>query len=197
MNSLATTCWSTYGPEVPNGVIATLTADSPACATSSSHDQPSVRSVSTRSALAISPHISASPRSTDRLSAARYPNKAPGAPPADHNRTGSPCGGSILTTSAPASTNILPQYDAAMPLDSSTTRHSSSGAISSVAESRRPAGHPGGRDGARRGLPLPRECRHACPRVTIALAGLVPHMCDDVDIGCLPAPKASARLFPR
>jgi hypothetical protein len=29
MNSLATTCWSTYGPLEPNGVIATITADCP------------------------------------------------------------------------------------------------------------------------------------------------------------------------
>src|SRR5262245_31492001 len=123
MNSFATTCWSTYGPEVPNGVIATITADGPARDLTSSSDQSPVRSVTTRSAPASTSGIAVSPTSTDLLSAARYPNRAPGAPPADHCRIGSPCGGSILTISAPASTNILPQYDPAMPLESSTMRH--------------------------------------------------------------------------
>src|SRR6476620_5012835 len=131
MNSLATTCWSTYGPEVPNGVIATITVDSPARAPTSSSDQSPVKSVTTRSAPAITSGVAVSPSSTDLLSAARYPNNAPGAPPADHCRIGSPCGGSILTTSAPASVNILPQYDAAMPLDNSTIRQPANGAIGS------------------------------------------------------------------
>ena len=39
--------------------------------------------------------------------------------------------------------------------------------------------------------------RHACPRVSIALTGLVPNMCDDVDIGCLRAQISSARVVLR
>ena len=80
---------------------------------------------------AITSGVAVSPSSTALLSAARYPNNAPGAPPADHCRIGSPCGGSILTTSAPASVNILPQYDAAIQLDNSTIRQPANGAIAS------------------------------------------------------------------
>src|ERR1700758_5317825 len=109
MNSLAIICWSTYGPVVPNGVIATTTVDDPASAVTSCRDLPSVRSVSTRSAPATySARRASSQEMTDLLLAARYPNRAPGLSPADHRRIGSPCGGSILTMSAPASANIFP-----------------------------------------------------------------------------------------
>ena len=53
MNSLATTCSSTNGPVVPNGVIAATTAHWPTVAVRSSRQWPSVRSVTTRSAAAI------------------------------------------------------------------------------------------------------------------------------------------------
>lgn len=96
---------------VPNGVTATTTADAALSAVMPSSVHPSVRSVSTRSAPASSDATSAWPRLiTDFLPAARYPNSAPGGPPAaDQARSESPCGDSIFTTSAPASANILPQ----------------------------------------------------------------------------------------
>src|SRR6202035_5580591 len=64
----------------------------------------------------------------------------------------------------------------------------------SVAEGAGTVGDPGGLYSERRGLPLPRERRHACPRVTVALTGLVPHMCDHVDVGCLRTQISSARM---
>src|ERR1700676_3402845 len=91
-----------------------------------------------------------------------------------------------------------------MPLDNSTICQPANGAIvsppsatratPSVAEGAGTVGDPGGLYSEHRGLPLPRERRHACPRVTVALTGLVPHMCDHVDVGRLRTQISSARM---
>ena len=81
-----------------------------------------------------------------------------------------------------------------MLLDSSTIRQPANGGIAcrvshafdpASCRGWRPVGDPGGLDAERRGLPLPRERRHAGPCVTVSLTGLVTHMGDHVDIGRL------------
>ena len=57
---------------------------------------------------------------------------ASGSPRNRQCRIGSPSSGSIFTTSAPASASILPQYAAAMPDDSSTTRSPANGSCGAV-----------------------------------------------------------------
>lgn len=96
----------------PKGVMDNTT--SPGISSSPASAAPKPASLITRSAPAMMPVTSGSPRgpTTDRFDPARKRNKAPScgprsAPDDDQPRRGSPDGRSILMTSAPASANSL------------------------------------------------------------------------------------------
>ena len=116
-----------YGPVSPYGVIEQSTSRGSALC-SATGSIPATPESTRRSAPAIKRSISGSPGAptTECLPAARKrksaPARSPVAPEADHCRSGSPPGGSILTTSAPASRKSLVVYAPLIPVDVSTTR---------------------------------------------------------------------------
>ena len=132
-NSLLRSPASTYGPVVPNGVTLTTIADelSDRAALTSASVRPGVSSTMIRSASGSrsnEANCSSGGKTTDPLPAARNPKRgpasgvrnSPAAPPV-RARRGSPSGGSAVTTFAPASRSILPQYAPERLLESSST----------------------------------------------------------------------------